>query len=303
MLGGETFKEAALPIQYVDYALWEQAESGPESRRERLQHWLSTLGSELPRLQLPTDFPRLTTRSHRGMVYRFAVDGQLTSRLRECARAEGVTLFTVLLAAYKLMLGRIGRVDEIPVAVPMNGRNRPELEELFGYFGNTVLFYSRLQRQLTVHEAIAVVQSTILHAHAHQDLPFEEIVAAYKRKHSRADGAMYDVMFEYLDFRGPLRATRGSLETIWDEPMSLEFDVEVHTRTAKCDLFLCCWESGNELSCVFEYDTDLFEPRTIADWADLYTCVLRSLPENRERAIGELSYGEETSSCQRRATV
>jgi hypothetical protein len=99
MLRGETFKDTALPIQYLDYALWEHSESGPESRREGLLHWLSTLGSELPRLQLPTDLPRLTTRSHRGMVYRFTVDGRLTSSIRECAKAEGVTLFTVLLTA------------------------------------------------------------------------------------------------------------------------------------------------------------------------------------------------------------
>jgi non-ribosomal peptide synthetase component F len=201
------------------------------------------------------------------------------------------------------MLERIGGVDEIPVAVPMNARNRPELEELLGYFGNTVLFHSCLQRQLTVHKAIAVVQSTIFHAHAHQDVPFEDIVAAYKRKRLSSDGGMYDVMFEFLDFRGPQRMTGGSLEAIWNAPMSLECDFEVHTQAAKCDLFLCCWESGDELSGVFEYDTDLFEPQTIAHWASLYTRVLGSMLENRERAIGEMLCWEEALLWQRRETV
>jgi Condensation domain len=290
LLTGETFEESPLPIQYVDYALWEQAESGLESRRDSLKHWLSALGNELPRLKLPTDFTRPNSRSHRGAVCRFAVDGQITTRLREFARTEGVTLFVVLLAAYKLMLGRIGGTEDIPVAVPMSGRNRPELEELFGYFGNTVLFRTRLQSRWTVGKAIAAVQETVLNAHAGQNVPFEDIVAAYRRTHPRADGAMYDVMFEFLDFRGQQHATAGSLQAAWDAPMSLDFDVEVHTQTAKCDLFLCCWESGNELSGIIEYDTDLFGPRTIATWVDMYTRVLGSLPENRERAIGDLSY-------------
>ncbi len=292
MLTGESFEEAPLPIQYVDYALWEQAEAGLESRRDSLQHWLSTLGAELPRLKLPTDFARPGTRSHRGTVHRFAVDGHVTSRLRGFAKAEGVTLFVALLAAYKLMLARIAGIEDVPVAIPMSGRNRPELEELFGYFGNTVLFRTRLSPRLTVDEAIARVQETVLNAHAHQDVPFEDIVAAYRRKHRRVDGAMYDVMFEFLDFRGPQHANASALETAWDAPMSLDFDVEVHTETAKCDLFLCCWECENGLSCVFEYDTELFEPRTIATWADMYAQVLESLPQDRERAIEDLSYAD-----------
>jgi hypothetical protein len=292
LLNGEKFDEAPLPIQYVDYALWEQAESGGDARRDGLNYWLSAFGSEIPRLKLPADFARPGTRSHRGTVHRFDLDGRLTARLRAFARAEGVTLFVVLLAAYKLTLARIAGVDDVPVAIPMSGRNRPELEQLIGYFGNTVLCRTRVPPRLTVGEAIAAVQKTVLGAHAHQDVPFEDIVGAYRRTHPRADGAMYDAMFEFLDFRGPQHAIAGSPEAMWDAPMSLDFEVDVHTRTAKCDLFLCCWESEHGLSGVIEYDTDLFEPRTIVGWAGLYGRVLESLSEDRERAIADLSYGD-----------
>jgi hypothetical protein len=288
LLEGAAFQAAPLPIQYVDYALWEQAESDSASRRDSRQYWRSALGPELPRLTLPTDFARPDTRTHRGAVHRLVVEEPLTSRLRTFAKAEGVTLFVVLLAAYKLLLARIGGVEDVPVAVPMSGRHRPELETLIGYFGNTVLCRTQLPPRLTVGDAMAAVQATVVGAHAHQDVPFEEIVGAYRRTRTRPDGAMYDAMFEFLDFRGPQHAT-GALGEAWDAPMSLDFDVEVHTQTAKCDLFLCCWESASGLSGVVEYDTDLFEPRTIAAWADLYARVLESLPLGRDRAIADLS--------------
>jgi hypothetical protein len=291
LLDGEPFEEPPLPIQYVDYALWEQAEAGRDSRHDGLNYWRSALGSELPRLKLPTDFARPDRRSHRGTVHRFAVDGQITSRLRTFAKAEGVTLFVVLLAAYKLLLARIGGVDDVPVALPMSGRNRPELEELIGYFGNTVLCRTSVPPQLTVGEAIAAVNQTVLGAHAHQDVPFEDIVGAYRRTHAGRDGATFDVMFEFLDFRGPQHALAGAIGSAWDAPMSLDFDLEVHTQTAKCDLFLCCWESGSGLSGIIEYDTDLFGQRTITTWAALYAQVLESLLVGRDRAIADLPSG------------
>ncbi len=284
---GVPFEEAPQPIQYVDYALWEQTEAGRSSRLRSLEYWRSVLGNQRPRLPLPADFPRPAVRSHRGAVHRLEVDELLVARLRDFARAEGVTLFVVLLTCYKILLARVAGVNDVPVAVPLSGRGRAELENLIGYFGNTVLCLSPLSQTKTVLEALVTVRDTVLGAQAHQDAPFEEMVASWRSGEPYEEGT-YDAMFEFLDFRRTSFPTETSRESAWSVPMSLDFDVEVHTQTAKCALFLCCWESGQALDGVVEYDAELFAPATVAAWVKQYVCLLEALPGSRDRTIGEL---------------
>ncbi|GAA1691528.1 hypothetical protein GCM10009745_41090 [Kribbella yunnanensis] len=284
---GLPFEAQPQPIQYVDYALWEQSEAGRSSRLQSLEYWRSVLGNRRPRLPLPTDFPRPARRDHRGAVHRLTVDESVVARLRDFARAEGVTMFVVMLACYKILLAGVAGVNDVLVAVPMSGRSRAELEKLIGYFGNTVLCLSRLSPTMTVHEAVAAVRDTVLGAHTHQDAPFEEVVSNWRSGEPLEDGA-YDAMFEFLDFRRPSASTEVAQESSWPAPVSLDFDVEVHTQTAKCSLFLCCWESGQALDGVVEYDPDLFAPETVAAWIEQYIGLLEALPGSRDRVIGEL---------------
>src|SRR5205085_5151643 len=127
--------EPALPppaAEYADFVRW-QAEllAGPEG--ERLWgYWRHKLAGELPALNLPTDRPRPPAQSDRGATHRFRVDAAPARRLRELARAEGTTLFAVLLAAYQSLLHRLGGQDDVLVGSPVAGRSRPEFAGVAG---------------------------------------------------------------------------------------------------------------------------------------------------------------------------
>ncbi|MFK2889768.1 condensation domain-containing protein [Dyella flagellata] len=288
LVSASGWEPAPLPIQYIDYAIWER-ERATRTSREGLDHWLAQLGTEWPRLRLPTDFPRPAQRSHRGKVHRFMLDETLVTELRNSAREEGVTLFVMLLAGYALLLAGLSGIWNIPVAVPMSGRHRAELEELIGFFGNTVICYARLAQTWTLRQLVAEIQRGMLAAHAGQDVPFEEIVRAYGGAHASRNGSMYDTMFEYLDFRTQQYDLLGLDEQQWELPESLDFEVEVHTQTAKCDLFLCCWELGPRLECIIEYDRDLFEAGRIAGWSEAYVGLLRGMTRNLDQPMVSLT--------------
>ena len=134
---------APLPIQYSDYALWQRRwlEAGEQARQ--LDYWQAQLGSEHPVLELPTDHPRPAMPSYRGTRYEFAVDAQLAEQLRTTAQKHDITLFMLLLGAFKVLLHRYTGQTDIRVGVPIANRNRAEIEGLIGFFVNTQVLRTR----------------------------------------------------------------------------------------------------------------------------------------------------------------
>ena len=126
-----------LPLDYSDFVHWQsEMLSGPEG--ERLgRYWEERLKNLAPVLYLPTDRPRPPSLTHRGAAHPFHVAASLVTRLRKLARAEGVTLYTLLLATYETLLGRYTGQDDFAIGSPFACR-RPGFEGIVGYFSNMV---------------------------------------------------------------------------------------------------------------------------------------------------------------------
>ncbi len=106
---------APLPLQYADYAAWERDRLQGERLEKELAYWKHTLADIPPRLELPTDRPRPAVQTVNGAVYPFDLPAGLAAKLHRLARAEGATLFQVLLAAYQVLLHRYSNQDDICV--------------------------------------------------------------------------------------------------------------------------------------------------------------------------------------------
>ncbi|MDQ3803309.1 MAG: condensation domain-containing protein, partial [Acidobacteriota bacterium] len=128
----------ALPIQYADYALWQRRDLRGEKLEERLSFWRKQLGGDLPVLELPTDRPRPTVQNYRGAWHTFTLDAGLTSELKSLCQAADVTAFMALLAAFQVLLYRYTGQTEIVVGAPVANRSRAGLEDLIGFFVNTL---------------------------------------------------------------------------------------------------------------------------------------------------------------------
>ena len=172
---------ADLPVQYVDYTLWQRAQLGDlEDRHSRiaaqLAYWQQTLAGMPERLQLPTDRPYPPEADQRGA--RVAVDWpvELQQRVRRVAGEHNATSFMVVQAALAVLLSKLSASADVAVGFPIAGRRDPALDELVGFFVNTLVLRVDLSGDPTVSELLAQVRQRSLAAFEHQDVPFEVLV-------------------------------------------------------------------------------------------------------------------------------
>src|SRR5262249_51980490 len=161
-----------LPIQYADWAAWHRGwlESGELERQ--LTYWRRELAGVEP-LDMPTDRPRASRRSLRGASVGFEIPPAHASALARFARAEGATLFHVLLACFNGLLARHAASGDLVVGTPVANRSLDAAEPLVGFFSNTLPLRTRVEPDDTLREVVARVRERTLDAHAHQDAPFE----------------------------------------------------------------------------------------------------------------------------------
>ncbi|MCP3468521.1 condensation domain-containing protein [Bradyrhizobium sp. CCGUVB23] len=165
-----------LAIQYPDYAAWQRQWLSGERLSNQAQYWRNTLSGAPARLALPTDRPRPAQQSFAGASVPVVIDADLTRGLRRLSRQHGTTLFTTVLAAWAAVLSRLSGQDDIVIGVPTANRGRREIEELIGFFVNTLALRLDLSGEPSVAELLERTRRTALAAQEHQDLPFEQVV-------------------------------------------------------------------------------------------------------------------------------
>src|SRR5262249_4410958 len=91
---------AELPVQYADYAVSQREWLQGEVLEEQLRYWREQLSGAPAVLALPTERVRPAVPSYRGERETVGLSTALTAGLKELSRAQGVTLFMVLLAGF-----------------------------------------------------------------------------------------------------------------------------------------------------------------------------------------------------------
>nr|WP_314483498.1 non-ribosomal peptide synthase/polyketide synthase [uncultured Pseudomonas sp.] len=278
---GHTPQLADLPIQYIDYALWQRRwlEAGEQARQ--LTYWQAQLGDEHPVMALPADYPRPAMPSYQGTRHEFAVAPELVEQLRALAQQHQVTLFMLLLSAFNILLHRYSGQTDLRVGVPIANRNRREVEGLIGFFVNTQVLRTQLTAQTSVAELLSAVKETALGAQAHQELPFEQLVEALKLERNLSHNPLFQVMYNHQ----PNVADIEAVSTASGLELGL---IEWQGRTTQFDLSLDTYEKGGRLHAALTYANDLFDASTITRMARHWSNLLRALVDNSERRVGEL---------------
>jgi natural product biosynthesis luciferase-like monooxygenase protein/amino acid adenylation domain-containing protein len=273
---GEASPLAPLPVQYGDFAAWQHAHLEGEVLARQVDFWRGHLSGAPALLELPTDRPRPATQSLKGATYRFRIPGEVRDGVRALARREGSTVYMAMLAALQALLARYTGTEDIVVGSPVAGRTRQELEGLIGFFVNMLPMRADLSGDPGFSELLRRVRGSALAAYAHQDLPFERLVEELRVERDPSRSPVFQVMFTL------------------NEPRVMEFPgLEVDmlaagTSTAKFDLMLFAWDTGDGFSCAWEYATDLFEPGTIERLAGHFATLLAGAVAEPDRAVSAL---------------
>ena len=221
---------APLPVQYSDWVRWERERLSGAALEELLSFWRGRLAGLPPVLELPGDRPRPAVQSFRGASVRFSVE---VGPLRELGRRTAATLFMSLLAGFAVVLGRwSGRVD-VAVGSPMADRSRVEVEDLIGFFVNTVVLRIDLGGDPTVGELLGRVRDTVLDAHRYAEMPFERLVEDLAPQRSLAHTPLVQVMFvlQNAPRRGTFAAGAGDQSLAGDDGnVEVRYDALCHGR-------------------------------------------------------------------------
>ena len=276
-----------LPAQYADHALWQREHLQGEALERQIGYWREALAGAPPALELPADRPRPAAPSHRGAVHRFRLDGGLAARVRAWSRAEGVTLFQALLAAYQVLLARESGADDVVVGTPVAGRTRPEVEGVVGFFVNTLAMRARLDGDPTVREALRRVREAALGAYQHEDLPFDKLVEELQPERGAGRHPLFQTMFALGNPSEPLRLEGLEMRVL-----------ELSTGIAKFDLLLFVRDDGDGLSGLWEYSTELFDEATIRRMQRHLERLLEQMAADPDRPISRLSLLDETERAQ-----
>ncbi|MGI9089258.1 MAG: non-ribosomal peptide synthetase [Chthoniobacterales bacterium] len=268
----------ALPIQFADYSAWQNEGLEDSEIAGQRAFWKRKLGDELEPLGLPTDHPRPTVSSFRGAELTCSLDPKLMTALASRAQAEGVTLFMLLLTAFKVLLRRYTGRDDVRVGVPFANRPRVETEELIGFFVNTLVMRTSVSGDPTFKEFVRRVKETAIEAYAHSDLPFENLVEMFGDQSGGDRPALVETLFALQDLFELNLSLEGLQVTPWP----------VHTHTAKMDLSLFVNREENGWSVNLEYNTDLFDADRIERMLGHWQMLLESVAANPALRISEM---------------
>lgn len=244
---------APLPIQYSDFARWQEQWLEGGERERQLAFWRETLASAPMTLDLPTDHPRPPILTSRGAAETRTISASLADAIRAVSAQEGVTPFMTLLAAFQALLHRYTGQDDLLIGTPVSNRNRVEVEGLIGCFVNTLALRSTLSAASSFRDLLRRTRENVMQALAHQELPFEALVDDLQPRRDPSRTPLFQVMFIWQTAPTAIQLPGLSLKTIPVDP-----------GVAMFDLTIVVHDDEGQMTVTAEYNTDLYDSATIA---------------------------------------
>ncbi|WP_327085645.1 condensation domain-containing protein [Nonomuraea sp. NBC_01738] len=265
LLGGR--RPGAPGVGFGDYALWQRDRlTGPYLDRH-VSFWRGELAGVEP-LELPLDFPRPARQGFRGGWVDFAIDDV---PVRELGLAHGATSYMVLLAAFQVLVGRWAGVTDFAVGSPVAGRSRPEFEDVVGLFVNLLPMRARLEGDPGFAELLARTRDAALDVYAHQELPFEKLVAELDPVRDVSRAPLVQVLFALQNYRG------GDGEGF-----------ELDSATTRFDLELYATETERGIEGRFVYNRELFLRESVERLAGRFETLLRAVAARPEEPVSRV---------------
>ncbi|PSO74788.1 MAG: non-ribosomal peptide synthetase [Cyanobacteria bacterium QH_3_48_40] len=277
---GEPSPLPELQIQYADFAVWQQQWLQEAGLQAQLAYWKAQLGNLPPVLDLPADHPRSDRQTFRGAQYQFTLSPEMTKALQSLSQQQEATLYMTLLAAFQTLLYRYTGEVDVAVGSPIANRNRPEIENLIGFFANTLVLRTDLSGDPSFLKLLERVREVALAAYSNQDVPFEKLVEELQPERNLSHSPLFQVLFSFHDI------------PVLPELPGLTFELlEMDSGTAKFDLSLLTrldTQQGTIIA-TLEYNLDRFEEGTIARLAECFQSLLTDIVAQPEQPISALS--------------
>jgi amino acid adenylation domain-containing protein len=268
-----------LPVQYADYAVWQRGWVGDPASAPHLEHWTRHLAGAPAVLELPTDRPRPPRPGTRGGAVEFDLSPDLASACRALARAEGATLFAVLLSAFAALVGRYAGQEDVVVGTTVANRARAELEELVGVFANVLPLRADLSGRPGFRTLVRRTHEVVAASHEHQSVPFELLVERLAPRRDLSRNPIFQVMCLLLS------DTSSGAGVVADRDAPPR---KPNAWATQFDLTLALSERGPRVSGALEHGADLFDAPTVERMARQYVALLAAAAAHPDVPLADL---------------
>ena len=252
---GDTPVLPPLPVQYADFACWQRRRLAGDVLARHRDYWREKLGDHPPILNLRSDFSPGSIRTFESSVFQVTVNSETLEALKEIGRRAGATLFTVLLAAFATLLMRFSGQEDFIIGSVMSGRVRPEVENLLGFFVNSLALRVDLSGNPTFSELVRRAREIVFAAHEHGEYPFQQLVEVMRPKRSANSNPFVQV---FLNMHNLWDRDEVPLPNLSIRPLGgidLHMPAEFFTVIAS--------GSARRMDLSFVYSTELFKAETI----------------------------------------
>ncbi len=289
-----------LELQYSDYAIWQRNYFEKELLEGQLAYWKEKLKGTNT-LSLPLDYKRTTKQNNKGNEVLLELDENLNQSLNALFKQQGVTPFMFLLTVFKVLLHRYSGQNDICIGTPIANRTQSELEDLIGFFANTLALRSDLSGNPSFKELLSQVKQTTLKSYDNQLVPFEKVVDSVVTYRDMTITPLFQVMFDYQNDTNDI--TEGDID-IDSEEENIEEDLlpisgyETSEISVQFDLTLSVIERESNFFLNMAYRSSLFKEETIQRMMTHFKHLLNSIVNNIDQSIDELSMLTEVEKVQ-----
>jgi amino acid adenylation domain-containing protein len=268
----------SLAVQYADVAHWQRACIKEPALERQRSYWKAKLQGLDTISEIKPDYPRPGVRTFRGQRVVRRLSLEFSRTLKKFSQQEGVTLFITLLTALNILLMRQTGQRDISVGSPVAGRTRAELEPLIGCLVNILVFRTEVSGDLTLRQILQRTRQTAVDAYAHQEIPFEQLLADLRLEHDLSRRPLFQVLLNLLPF---------TMKPLQVADLTITF-LEPPLDEAKFDLTLYVVED-NEIQLMLIYNADLFQHEHMQNFLDQYEYLLHQIVAAPEAVISSFS--------------
>lgn len=257
-------------IQYKDYTIWQKNMLDNKQFDSQLDYWVKRLNG-YEELSLSSKVRTIET-SYDGDNIRFEFSSELSIKIRNLSTKINVSLYSILLSAFYLLLKTYSNQDDIIIGTPVANRHYPELDSTIGFFVNTLALRSTIDSSIPIIEFICSVNNNIIEAQKNQDIPFEKVVDALRKLYKiDIKNNLFQVMFGVQSFGS------GATESWLFDNIMESYDSWGQINASKFDFSLFIDDSNESLQGNFNYATSLFTKENILNFINTYLVIIKDI--------------------------
>ena len=277
VLGEPTVKPT---LQYIDYVRWQETWLRSDDAITQLEYWKNKLSGYKDLVGFPKNVSANIKANvfAKGHLIHFNIDAKMLHSLKLLTAQTSASLFTVLLSAFKVLLYKYSAQEDMIVGIPVANRQKQELENMIGFFVNTLAIRTSLSGDPTFKTLLTNVHETVLDAYLHQDIPYDKVVEVLNPTRNGIQSSYFNTLFVLQNM--PLSRL--------DLPeLSIE-SLPYSTDTAKFDLSMTLFEREEMISAAVEYNTAVYDKDYIQQIITHYLNILQVIGTDPEKKLSAI---------------